>query len=65
MPQKQKITAEEKVSLVRRYKAGEISLAGASLEGQADEETMRGWVRQYEAEGISAFLPGRRNRVYK
>lgn len=65
MPQKQKIAVEEKVSLIRRYKAGEISLTGASREGQVDIKVMQGWIRQYEAEGISAFLPSRKNRVYK
>ena len=64
MSQKQKLPAEEKITLIRRYLDGEISLAEASRQGHVDGETVRNWVRQYEIEGAAAFLPDRKNRVY-
>ena len=65
MSQKQKLPAEEKITLIRRYIDGELSLTEASRQGHVDGETVRNWVRQYETEGATAFLPGRKNRVYK
>ncbi len=64
MPQKGKRKPEEKVKIVRKYLAGEVSLSGAAAEAGVNRETLRGWVMQYEAEGAAAFLPGRRNRTY-
>ena len=64
MPQKQKLRPEEKEKIVRRYLAGEVSISGAAAEAGVDGKTIQRWVVQYEAEGVAAFLPNRRNRIY-
>ena len=64
MSRKTKRSAEEKVRIVRKYKDGGISLRGAAAEAGVDWETLQRWVVQYGAEGVAAFLPNRRNRVY-
>ena len=64
MPQKEKRKPEEKVKIVRKYLAGEVSISGAAAEAGVDYQTLRGWVMQYEAEGAAAFLPGRQDHIY-
>ena len=64
MPHKQKLRAEEKVKIVRRYLAGEVSISGAAAEAGIDGKTIQRWAMQYEAEGMAAFLPNRRNHTY-
>lgn len=64
MSRKQKMSAEEKVAIVRRYVNGEIGVSQASRLAEVDGETLKQWIRQYEIEGTSAFLPGRKNKVY-
>ena len=64
MPQKQKLTAEEKVTLIKQYLHGKVSIVTASKLGQVDRKTMSEWIRLYEEEGIAAFLPQERNRIY-
>ena len=64
MPQKEKRKPEEKVKIVRKYLAGEVSISGAAAEAGVDQKTLQRWVMQYEAEGAAAFLPGRRKHTY-
>lgn len=64
MPQKEKIPAEEKVLLVRQCLEGKLSISEASRQGSVDRKTIQGWIQQYEEEGVSAFLPREKNRVY-
>ena len=64
MPQKQRIGAEEKVELVRKYLQGEESLCGLAAEAGVHAETIRQWAKRYEWEGVEAFLPYEQNRVY-
>lgn len=64
MQGKGKRTAEEKVKIVKKYLGGEAGICRAAAEAGVDRETLRGWVMQYEAEGVAAFLPGRRNHTY-
>ena len=64
MPQKQKLKMEEKVKIVKRYLAGEVSMSEAAAEAGVDQKTLQRWVMQYEAEGAAAFLPGRREHIY-
>ena len=64
MQGKVKRTAEEKVKIVKKYLGGEAGIRRAAAEAGVDRETLRGWVMQYEAEGVAAFLPGRRNHTY-
>lgn len=65
MSRRTKRSAEEKERIVRKYKDGGISLRGAAAEAGVGKATLQQWILQYEAEGTEAFLPGRRNRVYK
>ena len=64
MPQKQKLGIEKKVKIVKRYLAGKVSISTAAAEVGVGRETLQGWVMQYEAEGLEAFLPNRKNHTY-
>lgn len=64
MPHKQKATTEEKVKQVRACIEGETSQSEASRKTGVDLTTLRNWINQYEAEGVSAFLQHEHNRVY-
>ena len=63
MPNKQKVSVEEKIKNVRTYLAGEIGIGEAARRCKVDEETVAGWVRNYGTDGIDAFL-SHKNRVY-
>lgn len=63
MSRKQKKGAEEKVKIMRQYQQGEISISQAASLGGVDFETAKEWIRNYEAEGVSAFVP-HKNKVY-
>ena len=59
-----KLSVDEKVLLVRRCLEGTLSIAEAGRQGQVDWGAVKEWIRQYELEGVSAFFPRERNRVY-
>lgn len=59
MPQKRKLSAEEKVRLAREYISGKESYTGIAQKAGVDFATAKAWVRQYETEGISAFQGGK------
>ena len=63
MPQRQKLRIEEKVKLIQSYLRGEVSITTAAQSAGVDGATMWEWVRNYEADGVDAFLP-QKNRVY-
>lgn len=63
MPKKQKLRSEEKEKIIRDYLNGNIGIGQAAQRGGVWAKTMKQWVRNYEAEGIEAFLPNK-NRVY-
>ena len=50
MPYKQKLRPEEKVKIVRRYLAGEVSMSGAAAEVSVAGKTIQQWAMQYELE---------------
>ncbi len=64
MPQKRRLSAERIVQIVREYKTGEGSAASLAQRNKVHERTVREWVKKYEAEGVEAFFPHERNRVY-
>ena len=64
MPHKEKVKAEEKISLIQKYQEGEISFGNAVVQAGVSKETFRRWVKRYETEGEAGFLPYQRNRVY-
>lgn len=63
MRRKEKISAEEKIRLIKEYISGKGSYSGIARKSGVDDETVRTWVRRYEAEGIEAFL-WEKNRKY-
>ena len=64
MSEREKQKPEEKVKIVKRYLAGEVSMSEAVTEAGVNWKTLQKWVMQYEAEGAAAFLPGRREHIY-
>ena len=64
MSTKQSLTAEEKMRIVRQIKNGEVGLREAERNTGISNVTIAGWIRRYETEGVSGFLPGTPNRVY-
>ena len=64
MSERKKQKPEEKVKIVKRYLAGEVSMSEAVTEAGVNLKTLQKWVMQYEAEGAAAFLPGRREHIY-
>ena len=63
MPQKQKLSLEEKVEIIEEYLRGNIGLREAARRVGVVPDTISQWARNYEADGIDAFVP-HRNRVY-
>lgn len=64
MPQKQKLSPEEKAEVVQRYLAGAIGISEAGRLAGVDSEAVRGWIARYETEGIEGFRYQERNRAY-
>ena len=64
MSHKQKLNVEEKVELVRQCLHGEISIYRAAEKVGVRKVSVQRWIAAYEAEGISAFLPHEKNRIY-
>ena len=63
MPQKQKLSIEKKIEIIRDCLKGRVGMSEAARRGGISKETMRQWVCNYEADGAEAFLP-HKNRVY-
>ena len=55
MPNKQKLSVEEKISLIWDYLNNRISRSEAARRGGVARETISQWARNYEADGIAAF----------
>lgn len=63
MPREQKLRLEEKVEIIQEYLKGRISKSEAARRGGVARDTIEQWARNYEADGIDAFLSVK-NRVY-
>ena len=63
MPQKQKLSAEEKAKVIEDYINNRISLSEAARRGGVARDTISQWARNYEADGMAAFMTCK-NRVY-
>ena len=63
MPQKEKVSVEKKVQIVREYLSNRISITEAARKVGTDKETVKGWVNVYENEGPSGFIH-KENRAY-
>jgi transposase-like protein len=59
-----KYKAEDKLRIARACLAGEIGCGQAGEQIGADVSMVRDWIRQYQTEGIAAFLPREGNRRY-
>ena len=64
MSRKMKIEAEEKIRVAKACSKGRISISAAAEEQGVHPSVVNDWVRQYETEGVSAFLPQKGNRRY-
>ena len=63
MSQLQKLSAEEKAKVIEDYINNRISLSEAARRGGVARDTISQWARNYEADGMAAFMTCR-NRVY-
>ena len=61
MPRRTKVSIETKVTLARKCLKEELSYSEAAHQAGVDFETLKTWVRIYEAEGIEAFLGNNRS----
>lgn len=64
MPEKGKLTAEEKVRLVESYLSGKIGSCEAGRQAGVDHKTVGRWVSRYKTEGPAGFLPQEYDRAY-
>jgi transposase len=63
MPNKQKLNVEEKIKIIVDYVNNRISLSEAARRGGVARDTVDQWVRNYEADGVAAFMMSK-NRAY-
>lgn len=63
MPNRKKITIEEKVRIVQEYLKGKISLQAGAREVGVDHQTLKSWIGIYENYGVDGFTR-KQNRVY-
>lgn len=64
MPQKGKISPEEKIEIVKRCLSGEIGQNEAGRLFGVNGDSIRVWISLYRAEGVSALVPQDRDRAY-
>lgn len=64
MSKKKKIKAEEKIRIVKECIAGRISQSEAEAQTGVSRTVVADWIRLYQNEGVSAFLPKRGNLQY-
>ena len=64
MPQKTKVSAEEKARIVRDCIAGKLSRTEAARKAGVDKKSLRRWIIRYEAEGSLGFMATGKNRTY-
>ena len=64
MPQKEKLSADEKIRIIEGYLSGKVGLTEAYESVGIGKTTLRQWISRYRAEGPAGFLPYERNRSY-
>ena len=64
MSKRKKIKAEEKIRIVKECIAGRISQSEAEAQTGVSRTVVADWIRLYQNEGVSAFLPKRGNLQY-
>ena len=65
MSKRKKIKPDERIRIAKACVKGTISLNAAAEQLGVHQSVVDDWVRQYESEGIEAFLPGGGNRRYE
>lgn len=64
MPQKGKITAEEKIQITEKYLSGKIGCCEAGRQAGVDQRTIRRWASTYRSEGPTGLSPKMENLAY-
>lgn len=64
MPQKGKLSPEDKIAVVERYLAGELSLSVFEAQYAINGRTLQDWVRKYQSEGPEGLLIKSEQRRY-
>lgn len=64
MSKRRKIETEEKIRIVKAYTSGKISMNAAAEQLGVHQSVVDDWVRLYQTEGSTAFLPREGNRRY-
>ena len=64
MSKRRKIKTEEKIRIVKAYTSGKISMNAAAEQLGVHQSVVDDWVRLYQTEGSTAFLPREGNRRY-
>jgi transposase-like protein len=64
MPHKTKSSPEEKALLIKKYLAGEISVAAASEIAGVNKTSFGNWIRLYKQEGSLGLINNGKNRSY-
>ena len=64
MLRREKIKSEDKIRIAKAYVQGKVGLSEAAKQIGVHHSVIEDWVRQYETEGVQAFLPRTSNRRY-
>ena len=64
MMRREKIKSEDKIRIAKAYVQGKVGLSEAAKQIGVHHSVIEDWVRQYETEGVQAFLPRTSNRRY-
>lgn len=64
MPQKGKLSPEEKVNIVEQYLSGKVSPSKIMDEYGIESSTLRMWVRLYKTRGAEGLVPVEKTRKY-
>ena len=64
MLRREKIKSEDKIRIAKAYVQGKVGLSEAAKQIGVHHSVIEDWVRQYETEGVQAFLPRTSNLRY-
>ena len=64
MLRREKIKSEDKIRIAKAYVQGKVGLSEAAKQIGVHHSVIEDWARQYETEGVQAFLPRTSNRRY-
>jgi len=64
MLRREKIKSEDKIRIAKACVQGKVGLSEAAKQIGVHHSVIEDWVRQYETEGVQAFLPRTSNRRY-